>query len=342
MLADKAMLVAIHVSLWGARKFDRQVSDEVAQSHEASSKAGRYNKHLLAEAEKLEELRTLAGQVRLWFYKITLPWSDDGNRLLPSASYFEFTKQFSEFKVAFEQLVREFIDAYPGYRENARPILGGLHRDSDYPEIEELLAKFDLRMEILPVPCGEDFRVSLGQEEKARVARDIDQQAKQSLSRGMGELWSRLKESVVRLAAQLERPKARLHSATLRHMLEVAELVPRLNVVKDEELTTLANETLARLGCFSRQDLAQAGAMRTRAASIANEMAARIKSAMKARGYDVSDKSADAPLRGLSTSGVAQMPDQPQQSAQPPQPKPTTPAADAIISKMADYMELIA
>jgi hypothetical protein len=341
MLADKAMLIAVHISLWGARKFDRQVSDEVAQTHEASSKAGRYNKHLLAEAEKLEELRGLASQIRLWFYKMTLPWSDEGFRLLPSESYFEFTQQFSEFKVTFDQLVREFIDAYPGYCEKARPILGGLHRDSDYPDIEELLAKFDLRTDIVPIPCGEDFRVSLGQEEKVRVAREIDQQVKQSVSRGMGELWSRLKESVVRLAAQLERPKARLHSATLRNLLEVAEIVPRLNVTNDDELTNLANETQARLASFSRQELAQSGAVRARAAGIANELAVRIKCAMKARGYDVSDKTADSPLDKVFPSGVVQMPEVSQQSDQP-QPETATPA-DAIVSKMADYyMELIA
>ena len=162
MISDKAMLICLHITMWTARKHDKRVSEEVAQSHEANTNAGRYNKHLLDQAEKLEELRTLAGQIRQYFYKVTLPWSDEGYRLLPSHLYFEFTNQMSEFKTAYEQLVREFLDAYPTYREQARSSLGLLYRDSDYPDWSKLTEKFDLTTDILPIPCGEDFRVTLG------------------------------------------------------------------------------------------------------------------------------------------------------------------------------------
>jgi hypothetical protein len=91
--------------------------------------------------------------------------------LLPSHLYFEFTNKMSEFKTGYEQLVREFLDAYPTYREQARTSLGLLYRDSDYPDWSKLTEKFDLTTDILPIPCGEDFRVTLGAEEKARVAR---------------------------------------------------------------------------------------------------------------------------------------------------------------------------
>ncbi len=113
MISDKAMLICLHITMWTARKHDKRVSEEVAQSHEANTNAGRYNKHLLDQAEKLEELRTLAGQIRQYFYKVTLPWSDEGYRLLPSHLYFEFTNQMSEFKTAYGNLVREFLEAYP-------------------------------------------------------------------------------------------------------------------------------------------------------------------------------------------------------------------------------------
>ena len=231
-------------------------------------------------------MRTLAGQIRQYFYKVTLPWSDEGYRLLASHLYFEFTNQMSEFKTAYEQLVREFLDAYPTYREQARSSLGLLYRDSDYPDWSKLTKKFDLTTDILPIPSGEDFRVTLGEEEKARVAREIDQQVKQSLTRATSELWSRLMQAVAHLAAQLERPKARLHTSTLRNVTEIADLVPRLNVTNDEELTALSQETNSRLANFTRQELAEHPTARARAAGIANELAAKIKHAMKDRGYN--------------------------------------------------------
>jgi hypothetical protein len=339
MISDKAMLICLHITMWTARKHDKRVSEEVAQSHEANTNAGRYNKHLLDQAEKLEELRTLAGQIRQYFYKVTLPWSDEGYRLLPSHLYFEFTNQMSEFKTGYEQLVREFLDAYPTYREQARSSLGLLYRDSDYPDWSKLTEKFDLTTDILPIPCGEDFRVTLGEEEKARVAREIDEQVKQSLTRATCELWSRLMQSVSHLGAVLERPKAKLHSSTLRNVTEIADLVPRLNVTSDEELTALAQEAKSRFSGINRQELVDHPAGRARAAGLANELAAKIRHAMKARGYDTT---AEAAVTG-NVSGIEVVPDT--EVIQPPDPALRTapaPDVDQILAKMGDYMELMA
>ena len=339
MISDKAMLICLHITMWTARKHDKRVSEEVAQSHEANTNAGRYNKHLLDQAEKLEELRSLAGQIRQYFYKVTLPWSDEGYRLLPSHLYFEFTNQMSEFKTAYEQLVREFLKAYPAYREQARSSLGLLYRDGDYPDSSRLAEKFDLSTDIIPIPCGEDFRVTLGDEEKARVAREIDQQVKQSLTRASSELWSRLMQAVAHLAAVLERPKAKLHTSTLRNVTEIAALVPRLNVTCDEELTALAQETKSRFSGINRQELVDYPAVRARAAGLANELAAMIRHAMKARGYDTT---AEAAVTG-NVSGIEAAPDT--EVIQPPDPAPHTapaPEVGQILAKMSDYMELMA
>ena len=78
MITEKAMLAAVHISIWTAVKHDRKISRDVASQHGAHQGAGRYNKQLLRGADKLDELRTLAGQIRQYFYKITLPWSDEG------------------------------------------------------------------------------------------------------------------------------------------------------------------------------------------------------------------------------------------------------------------------
>jgi hypothetical protein len=339
MISDKAMLICLHITMWTARKHDKRVSEEVAQSHEANTNAGRYHKHLLDQAEKLEELRSLAGQIRQYFYKVTLPWSDEGYRLLPSHLYFEFTSQMSEFKTAYGQLVREFLDAYPTYREQARSSLGLLYRDSDYPDWSKLAEKFDLTTDILPIPCGGDFRVTLGEAEKARVAREIDQQVKQSLTRATSELWSRLMQAVAHVAAVLERPKAKLHSSTLRNVTEIADLVPRLNVNSDEELTALAQEANSRFHGLNRQELVDHPAARARAAGLANELAGNIGRAMKARGFDTTT---DAAATG-NVSRIEAAPDT--LVIQPIDPVPQSapvPEVDQILAKMTDYMELMA
>ena len=174
MITERAMLAAVHISIWTAVKHDRKISRDVADQHGAHQGAGRYNKQLLRGADKLEELRTLAGQVRQYFYKITLPWSDEGFRLLPSNLYFDLTTRMREFEASFEQGVESFLQVYPQYIEQVRPELNGLFREEDYPAAEKLRKKFGVKLEILPIPSGNDFRVQMSAEEQARVAREID------------------------------------------------------------------------------------------------------------------------------------------------------------------------
>ncbi len=215
MITERAMLAAVHISIWTAVKHDRKEANSAAQQHGAHEGAGRYNKQLLREAEKLEALRSLSGQIRLYFYKISLPWSDEGYRLAARALLLELTTKMREFEHTFAQQVEEFLAVYPNYIEQVRPELNGLFREEDYPSAEKLRSKFGVSLEVLPIPSGEDFRVTLSQEEQARVAREIDESVRQSLQRGTEDLWTRLKGVVPHMVDRLKGAGITLRHASL-------------------------------------------------------------------------------------------------------------------------------
>ena len=48
MITERAMLAAIHISIWTAVKHDRKVSHEVASQHGAPVSAGRYKSNCCA------------------------------------------------------------------------------------------------------------------------------------------------------------------------------------------------------------------------------------------------------------------------------------------------------
>jgi hypothetical protein len=254
MITERAMLAAIHISIWTAIKHDRKVSREVAEQHGAYAGAGRYNKQLLREAERLESLRSLSGQIRQYFYKITLPWSDEGYRLLPAHFYFELTTKMREFEQAFAQQVEEFLAVYPSYIEQVRPELNGLFREEDYPSTDKLRNKFGVRLEVLPIPSGNDFRMTLSEEEQARVAREIDEGVRQSLQKGTADLWTRLKGVVAHMVERLNEPESRFHASLVTNNCELVELLPRLNVNQDEELNRFAEEIRNRLCGLTARD----------------------------------------------------------------------------------------
>jgi hypothetical protein len=312
MITERAMLAAIHISIWTAVKHDRKVSHDVATQHGAPESAGRYNKKLLRSAEKLDGLRTLAGQIRQHFYKITLPWSDEGYRLLPAHFYFDLTTRMREFEQTFTQQVGEFLGAYPSYIEQVRPELNGLFREEDYPSAAKLREKFGLKLEVLPIPSGEDFRVTLSAEEQARVAREIDENVRQSLQRGTEDLWNRLQGVVTHLVDRLNDPESRFHASLVTNVFDLVDLLPRLNVGQDEELNRFAVETRNRLCSFTAQDLKKNDILR---AATANNAAALLNEM-------------DAVLRNREQNGasdhLASM---------------RGPSADDIFSHMAAYME---
>jgi hypothetical protein len=284
MITERAMLAAIHISVWTAIKHDRKVSREVAEQHGAYAGAGRYNKQLLREAERLESLRSLSGQIRQYFYKITLPWSDEGYRLLPAHFYFELTTKMREFEQAFAQQVEEFLAVYPSYIEQVRPELNGLFREEDYPSTDKLRNKFGVMLEVLPIPRGNDFRVKLSEEEQARVAREIDENVRQSLQRGTEDLWTRLKGVVAHLVERLNEPESRFNASLVTNIGELVALLPRLNVNQDEELNRFAGEIRDRLCGFTARDLKKNEILRAATANDAVQILAEMDAVMRERG----------------------------------------------------------
>ena len=295
MITERAMLAAVHISIWTAVKHDRKISRDVADQHGAHQGAGRYNKQLLRGADKLDELRTLAGQVRQYFYKITLPWSDEGFRLLPSNLYFDLTARMREFEASFEQGVEGFLQVYPQYIEQVRPELNGLFREEDYPAAEKLRKKFGVKLEILPIPTGNDFRVQMSAEEQARVAREIDANVRESLTRGTEDLWKRLRDVVSHMVDRLNEPESRFHATMVTNVFDLVELLPRLNVNGDADLNRFAEQIRQRLCGFTAQDLKKHDLLRVATATDAAEIVAEIDSVLRDREAGVPEEAPDAP-----------------------------------------------
>src|SRR5574340_1123555 len=81
-LQQLAMLASLNISMWTARKYDRKVTTEATRSHGAAEDAGRFNK-LLVPKTAIQPLEQAAGAARREHDEWTLPWGNNGERLLP-------------------------------------------------------------------------------------------------------------------------------------------------------------------------------------------------------------------------------------------------------------------
>jgi len=140
---EKAMLVYLNISFWTARKYDKRISQEIEDQYNADD-AGRYNKILIAK-EHLANIQKIISAARTFHYENTLPWNDNGGRLLPSANYFNYVKSIQGLKDDFQQEVNNFLRVYPDLKDEAKGRLNGMFDEEDYPEENLLEDKFAFR-----------------------------------------------------------------------------------------------------------------------------------------------------------------------------------------------------
>jgi hypothetical protein len=344
-IAEKAMLVAVHISIWTARKHDRAVSKEVAVTHNSEEKLGRFNKRLLAEGTKLEAIQTLAGKIRNYFYQNTLPWSDEGLRILPADLYFDLTSKMRDFEQEFHSAVDDFLVEYPEYVRSTRPLLNGLFREEDYPDADKLREKFGVKLEVLPIPSGADFRVQLSEEQKTLIAEKIDANVRESLARSNRDLWFRMYEVVSHFAKRLGDPDARLYASVFMKVAEMAEILPKLNITNDPALNVLAEQVKTQLCQFSVSSLRDNDRLRAETAAKAATLARQMDTTLAELSRSSETERSAAPVE--TTAGPADPADVPvtTPAAAAPLLFPAAEtrlapeeSADAIVTRMSAYM----
>ncbi len=212
-LSSKAMLCTLSISAWSGYKYDREASEEIAEIHGAEKDSGRFNKRLVPRKE-LEEITKIIGRARRDHEFVTLPWSDNGYRVLPAAAYMDHTNTMrshaNEFQVAVSHLEARFGELVTNQRR-----LGTVFKVDDYPGMrdeagklrfvvpQELRARFSFETKVLPLPDADDFRVSIGDQDRERIKRQIAESIQASLRVGTRELWHRLYKVVSHMSARM-------------------------------------------------------------------------------------------------------------------------------------------
>ena len=242
-LTSKAMLVRLTIKQWSARKHDRKASNEIADKYGAERDMGRYNKALLAK-EALAEISSLAGAMRNNHYSQTLPWLDEGYRILPAANYFEYQKRQQDHRVKFESAIAKFQASYTAYVTDAQRRLNGMFDPADYPAESEIAGRFGVDAAVVPMPDRDDFRVDLGAEEEARIRNDIEARVGAATKAAMSELWQRLYDAASHMAERLRAytgtREGSFRDSLVENLREIVDLVPRLNVTGDARLAEMA------------------------------------------------------------------------------------------------------
>ena len=250
ILQQRAMLARVSVTRWAANKHDPKVSNEVDVAHGAKN-AGKFVKALVDKSH-IKALQTSAGKIRQFHYEMTLPWDDEGDRLLPAKSFQKYTDGLRNLRLEDEQLQREFIKIYPSLVATAPQRLGTLFDPSDFPDVTELPTKFSMKVDIKPVPDAEDFRVNVGADAAAEIKKSITADADAKFQAAMKTCYTRMESVVSHISKTLKQEDPRIFDTLVTNARDLVECLEDLNIADDPHLEQLRQDLDAVLPSSAR------------------------------------------------------------------------------------------
>ena len=239
-IASSAMLIELSVKAWSASKTDRKVSEEVDIAKNTKARGGKYEKDLMAGTKLLHEINKYAARVRNWNTQVTLPWNDQGVRLLPSAQFFGYMESLNIFRTEYERMVGEFVERYEELVSAAAMNLQDMFNREDYPPLDEVKGKFKFEFTISPVPVSGDFRVDIGAKANAELTKQFEEAFTLRINDAMSECWQRLHKCLSHMSERLtvadDGTKTVFRDSLMTNAQELCDLLKHMNLTQDPKL----------------------------------------------------------------------------------------------------------
>jgi hypothetical protein len=242
-ISDKALLVKMSISQWYNQTSDKKLAAELALQHNAKGREqDKYIKRLIPNGA-LDTVRAVVSQLREYHNDKTLPWKENGVRILPSASFMAYQKQIAVLRAKLELEVKFFAAKYPDWVTQARASMGSMFQESDYPSAEEVKDKFTLEISCMPFPNEADFRIAIDVEAMDELRATTAEQIKTILQDATNNVRLRVLDRISLLHNALKDPDKVFRDETFYAVSSVVEDARQLNLTNDMDLTTLLNKT---------------------------------------------------------------------------------------------------
>lgn len=254
-LAKNIVCVDLTLSKWTARKIDRNATDQVTFDNGADADMAHVSKRLVV-SETLNKIVSLDNQWSLWHRSVTIPYSDNGMRMLPTVLLADYETKSQEYAVKRAALITEFVQAYPAEYVAAKAHLGKLWNEDDYPPAHQIADKFRARYTILPFPSADHFVAQLTADQLARAQADMEATLKDALAAGQQEIYKRMLQVVKHVAEALAKyeaaqedaaadgRKGRFHDNLTDSVFDLIQLIPALNVTADPTINSFAMQMI--------------------------------------------------------------------------------------------------
>lgn len=241
-LQEKGMLVHLQIRQWSGRKHDKTASTFVSNSYNSDINATRVNKLLVPKA-LLKELEQIVAKSRTYFASNTLPWMDNGTRILPTDKYFDFISGIGTYKNQFEDSANKLQQNYSDFLMNIQEQhahLGKLFDITEYPPAEDILSRFTFETTFAPIPDVTDWRFG-NDTLKEELEEALKKQLIQTEITIKQDITSRVFSKLIHIKEILS-AGSKFQNRTFDNLDLLADLIPSLNILNDPRITEITNE----------------------------------------------------------------------------------------------------
>jgi hypothetical protein len=271
-------IVKFVASMYVGNIRDEKLTKESTDDHNINGKRLSVRKYLL-QGSQLKEVVNSIQSARNFFNKNSLPWENDGERIIPAV-------RILDLKSSMEEKIRNIIDkreilitALDDIILNDKLNLGDTFNPSDYPSKDELRKKYDARMEIRPLATN--FIVE-GMEAGAQkiIQEEIEKSIQDTIKKSKYYQLEQLADSISHLAVRLSDPEKSFKGASIQNILDNSSSIRDLAIEDDSQMQEIAasvKETFSKLDADTlRENLTS----RSEATKMAEEKLAKIKEMM--------------------------------------------------------------
>jgi hypothetical protein len=246
-ISSSAMLVELSISSWTGRKKDKNASKQVTDGAGADAAVASVNKALLSDCDQLRNVKTLIGEARNHVhYRLTMPWSDTGTRLLPTELYFEYQQEITDYEAQIMAEVDDLIDNFEHAKAMAQNRMGSLFNEDDYPTAESLREKFKFRVSYFPLPEAGDFRLDINNDAVDGLKQQYESAYTQRIEAAMKDIWERVHTALSNMSSRLgyndDGKPLVFRDSLIDNAIDLVHLMKKCNVTKDTQMEAMTTK----------------------------------------------------------------------------------------------------
>lgn len=255
-LASRALIVNVSIKRLPASKKDKEVTRETIAKHGAKSDAGAFWRAIFSDEDR-KPFTQLESKIRKYVYSRTLPWTDDGQRLVKSSEYMEFARTIGEYQREYWHLAEEFQREFAVKKERAKKSQGDMFREDEFPTADELDAMFGFGYDVYPIPNCSDIRVvsNFSEEERNEIEKLVAMKMEAKTRKALSDIGNRVSDVLTKLVERLKDPKAIYRDSLINNVKELVEVIPKVDVTESEKLEKIRQRLIHEICGLDPEEL---------------------------------------------------------------------------------------